>query len=55
MEITSVSSFLEYYERLRERTLRVINVIPPDKMDWAYQPGKFTIADMIRHIAAMER
>jgi uncharacterized damage-inducible protein DinB len=55
MEITSVSSFLDYYERLRERTLRVIDVVPADKMDWAYKPGKFTIADMIRHIAAMER
>jgi len=55
MEITSVSSFLDYYERVRERTLRVINVIPPGVMDWSYKPGKFTIADMIRHIAATER
>jgi len=55
MEITSVTSFLDYYERLRERTLRVIDVVPADRMDWAYMPGKFTIADTIRHIAAMER
>jgi len=55
MEITSVDSFLNYYERVRERTLRVVNTIPPGAMDWAYKPGKFTIADMLRHIAAMER
>lgn len=55
MEITSITSFLDYYERLRERTLRVIRVVPADEMDWAYKPGKYTIADMIRHIAAMER
>ncbi len=55
MEITSVASFLDYYERVRERTLRVIAIIPPSVLDWAYKPGKFTIADVIRHIAATER
>jgi len=55
MEITSVQSFLDYYERIRERTNRVVQVIPPDKIDWTYKPGKFTIADIVRHIAAIER
>jgi len=55
MEITTISSFLDYYKRIRERTNRVIEVIPPDKMDWTYKEGKFTIADIIRHIAAIER
>jgi uncharacterized damage-inducible protein DinB len=55
MEITSISSFLTYYERLRERTVRLIDVVPPEAMEWAYKPGKYTIADMIRHVAAIER
>ncbi|PTX14385.1 putative damage-inducible protein DinB [Pontibacter mucosus] len=55
MEITSVNSFLNYYTRVRERTNRVVQVIPPEHMDWAYKPGKFTIADMLRHIACIER
>jgi uncharacterized damage-inducible protein DinB len=55
MEITSVTAFLDYFERVRERTLRLINVIPEEAMDRSYKPGKFTIADMIRHIAATER
>lgn len=55
MEISSVSSFLDYYARLRERTNKLIAAIPPQCMDWAYKPGKYTIADMLRHIAAMER
>ena len=55
MEITSVKSFLDYYERLRERTNRLIAVIPPAHMDWAYKQGKYSIADMLRHIAALER
>lgn len=55
MEITSVKSFLDYYEKIRGRTNRLISVIPPEKLEWAYLPGKFTIGDQIRHIAAIER
>ena len=55
MEVTSVSSFLDYYGKIRERTLRVVRCIPPDKFDWTYQAGKFSFADLIRHIATIER
>jgi uncharacterized damage-inducible protein DinB len=55
MEITNIESFLIYYERLRERTLRVITCIPPDKIEWAYKAGKFTFGDLIRHLATIER
>lgn len=55
MEKETVESFLEYFERIRERSLRVIRCIPPEKIDWTYREGKFTFADMIRHLAAIER
>ena len=55
MEIKSVESFLDYYEKVRSRTLRVIKAIPPDKMNWSYREGKFTLADLVRHIASTER
>ncbi len=55
MEITTIKPFLEYYENLRKRTLRVIKCIPPEKMDWTHTVGKFTFADLIRHLAATER
>lgn len=55
MEITNIAAFLSYYEKTRLITTKVIDVIPVDKMDWAYMPGKFTIGDLIRHIAAIER
>lgn len=55
MEITTIKTFLEYYENLRGRTLRIVNCIPPDKIDWTHQAGKFTFADLIRHLAASER
>lgn len=55
MEIKTIGPFLDYYERIRERTLRVIAAIPEDKMDWSYSESKFSFADLIRHIAAIER
>lgn len=55
MEITSVQSFIDYYEKIRGRTLRLIETVPPEHLDFSYKPGKFTIGDQIRHIAAIER
>ncbi|MFZ6011814.1 MAG: DinB family protein [Bacteroidota bacterium] len=55
MEIKSVNSFLDYYEKLRERTLKLVRIVPPEHMNWSYKEGKFTIADMLRHVAAIER
>ncbi|MDX5421372.1 MAG: DinB family protein [Hymenobacteraceae bacterium] len=55
MEITSVKSFLDYYTRIRERTNRVVQVIPPEHINWSYKEGKFTVGDVVRHIACIER
>ena len=55
MEITSIKPFLEYYDKVRERTLNLIRVAPPDRLDWSYKSGKFTVGDQIRHIATIER
>src|ERR1700743_2762375 len=55
MEITNLHEFLDYWEKVRQRTLRVIACIPPEKFDWTYAEGKFTFADIIRHLATIER
>ncbi|MBC9929192.1 DinB family protein [Chitinophaga qingshengii] len=55
MEITTIGTFIPYYDKIRERTKRLLAVVPPDSLDWAYMPGKFTIGDEIRHIATIER
>ncbi len=55
MEIISVQAFLDYYEKIRQRTLRVTKCIPPDKIEWTYKEGKFTFGDLIRHLATLER
>lgn len=55
MEIPTVESFLRYWSRIRGRTTRVIRAIPPEKVDWTYAAGKWTLADLVRHLAALER
>jgi uncharacterized damage-inducible protein DinB len=46
---------IDYAARVRERTMRVVACVPPDKVDWTYKAGKFTVGDLMRHIASVER
>lgn len=55
MEIRTIQPFLHYFGNVRERTMRVARCIPPEKIDWAYAQGKFTLGDLLRHIAVAER
>lgn len=55
MEITDIHSFLKYWERVKDRSRTLFAVIPPDKIEWTYEPGKFTLGDTIRHLALIER
>ena len=55
MEIKNTREFLDYYEKVRQRTLKVIAAIPREKFDWTYREGKFSFADIIRHMATIER
>ncbi len=55
MEIRTIDAFVDYYGKIRQRTDRVVALVPPDQLEWAYRPGKFSIGDTIRHVAAIER
>ena len=55
MEIRTIQPFLQYFGNVRERTMRVARCIPADKLERAYAPGKFTLGDLLRHIAVAER
>lgn len=55
MEITNIESFLQYYSRVKFRTRRLLDYIPEDKVEWTFEKGKFTIGDIIRHLANIER
>jgi uncharacterized damage-inducible protein DinB len=45
----------DYWEKVRQRTLKVIARVPLEKFDWRYAEGKFSFADIIRHLATIER
>jgi uncharacterized damage-inducible protein DinB len=55
MEILTIQPFLKYFTNIRERTMRVARCVPADKIDWSYAPNKFTLGDLLRHIAVAER
>lgn len=55
MHIQNLDVFLDYFEKVDQRTMRVVRCIPPDKLDWSYREGKFTLGDLARHIAAINR
>lgn len=55
MIIPTIDSFLAYVESVRGRTRRVVEVIPPDQLEWAHRAGAFTLGDIVRHLGATER
>lgn len=55
MEIQNLDVFLEYLDKVHQRTMRVVRCIPPDQLEWTFREGKFTLGDLVRHMAAIER
>jgi uncharacterized damage-inducible protein DinB len=49
------NDFLHYFDQVRQRTMRTVRCIPPDKIEWTCRKGEFTLGDLARHIAATER
>lgn len=50
-----LGEFLRYYERVRERTLRVLARVPEDRMEWRPAEGAFSFGDLARHLGSVER
>ena len=55
MELTRVAPFLEYLDRVHERTRRIVECVRDEDLEWRAGPGRFTAGDMIRHLAGIER
>jgi uncharacterized damage-inducible protein DinB len=55
MEVTRIAPFLDYLDRVHERTRRIVVLIPPADLEWAPAPGKFSFGDLVRHLANIER
>ena len=49
------SDILDYLDKVRGRTVRVVRCIPADKLEWAPRTGRFSLGDLARHIAGAGR
>jgi uncharacterized damage-inducible protein DinB len=55
MQTLTIDWFLEYLDKVHQRTTRVAQCIPPDRLEWSLREGKFRLGDLVRHIATTER
>jgi uncharacterized damage-inducible protein DinB len=55
MQLQDLPAFLDYLDKIHQRTMRVACCIPPEKLDWTYREGRFTLGDLVRHIATINR
>jgi uncharacterized damage-inducible protein DinB len=55
MRIDSAAEFTDYWRGVRKRTTRVIEQIREEDLEWTYAPGRWTIGDIVRHLAGIER
>ena len=55
MELRTIEPFIEYFEKVRARTMRAVQCIPPDRLEHSFGPGRFTLGDLARHLAVVER
>jgi uncharacterized damage-inducible protein DinB len=51
----TMEGFLKHFNNVRQRTRRVAECIPADRVEWAPREGMFTPGDLVRHIAVTER
>ncbi len=55
MEIIRVAPFLDYLDRVHERTRRIVECVGEQDLEWEAAPGRMTPGDLIRHLATIER
>ena len=55
MEVRNIELFLSYFDGVRKRTMRVLRATPSDKLEWRHTEGVFSMGDLARHIASVER
>lgn len=55
MIVSSATEFVEYWIGFRKRTRRAAEVIPVDRLEWRPAEGKWSMGDIVRHLAAIER
>ncbi|MEO5814445.1 MAG: DinB family protein [Gemmatimonadaceae bacterium] len=55
MRIDSAAEFTDYWRGVRKRTTRVVEQIREEDLEWTAAPSRWTIGDIVRHLAGIER
>ena len=55
MEVIRVAPFIEYLDRVHQRTRRIVDVVREEDLEWQAGPGRLTPGELIRHLAGIER
>ena len=55
MRIDSASEFVEYWRGVRKRTTRVVEQIRSEDLEWTPAANRWTLGDIVRHLAGIER
>lgn len=51
----TLESFLDYWSSVRQRTRRLLPLVPEDRWEWGPGDGRWTIGDIVRHLGGIER
>jgi uncharacterized damage-inducible protein DinB len=55
MEVTRIAPFLEYLDRVHQRTRRIVECVREEDLEWRAAANRFSAGDIIRHLAGIER
>lgn len=50
-----VDELLTYIDRSHQRTSRVVKCVPPESLEHSFGEGRFTLGDIVRHLAGINR
>ena len=50
-----LQSFLDYWPSVRNRTRRLLPLIPADRLEWVPDAGRWSLGDLARHLSGIER
>ena len=53
--IDNVKNFVQYYDGIRQRTLKYVRSIPAENIAWSPKEGEFSFGEIVRHIVAIEQ
>lgn len=55
MVIEDGPAFVEYWRGIRQRTRRLLPLVPGNRLEWSPGPDRWTFGDLFRHLAGIER